>query len=56
MTKIFLSCRRENMGFAEFIRKNLQQWGYQVWMDIYDIPKGAFCGQSHGSIIAQRQK
>ncbi|KAB2904729.1 MAG: toll/interleukin-1 receptor domain-containing protein [Anaerolineae bacterium] len=42
MTKIFLSYRRENVDFAEFIRKELQQWGYQVWMDIYDIPKGAY--------------
>jgi hypothetical protein len=36
MTKIFLSYRRENVDFAEFIRKELQQWGYQVWMDAID--------------------
>lgn len=42
MTKIFLSYRREDLSFAEFIRQKLQEWGYQVWMDIYDIPKGAY--------------
>ncbi|MBZ0304897.1 MAG: toll/interleukin-1 receptor domain-containing protein [Anaerolineae bacterium] len=42
MTKIFLSYRREDLTFAEFIRQKLQEWGYEVWMDIYDIPKGAY--------------
>lgn len=42
MTKVFLSYKRDDVEFAEFIRQQLLGWGYQVWMDIYDIPKGAY--------------
>ncbi len=40
--KIFISYKRENEPFARLVRENLLAWGYAVWMDIFDIPKGSY--------------
>ncbi|HLU09948.1 MAG TPA: toll/interleukin-1 receptor domain-containing protein, partial [Oceanobacillus sp.] len=40
--QIFISYKRENQSFAEELREQLIAWGYRTWMDIYDIPKGAY--------------
>ncbi len=39
--RIFISYKREDEAFARSMRDHLLQVGYAVWMDIFDIPKGA---------------
>jgi hypothetical protein len=41
MTRIFISYKREDEPFATNLRQRLLNAGYEVWMDIFDIPKGA---------------
>lgn len=40
--QLFISYKRENEEFARLVRDNLLAWGYAVWMDIFDIPKGSY--------------
>ncbi|MBZ0319307.1 MAG: TIR domain-containing protein, partial [Anaerolineae bacterium] len=40
--QLFISYKRENEAFARLVRENLLAWGYAVWMDIFDIPKGSY--------------
>lgn len=42
MTQVFLSYRRDDVGFAKLVRQRLVSWGYDVWMDIHNIKKGAY--------------
>jgi hypothetical protein len=41
MTRIFISYKREDETFARSLRQHLLDAGYEVWMDIFDIPAGA---------------
>ncbi|MFN8418377.1 MAG: toll/interleukin-1 receptor domain-containing protein [Anaerolineae bacterium] len=43
MTKVFISYTRRgdyDRQFADYLRGQLQAWGFQPWMDVYDIPGG----------------
>jgi len=40
--KIFLSYARDDKPVADRIRRLLSDWGHTPWMDVYDIPKGAY--------------
>jgi HEAT repeat protein len=40
--QIFISYKRENQPFAEELRETLITWGYGTWLDIINIPKGAY--------------
>lgn len=40
--RIFISYARENQDFALEVRGKLIEWGYSTWIDIHDIPKGAY--------------
>jgi hypothetical protein len=43
MTKVFISYTRRgdyDRQFADYLRKQLTAWGFQPWMDVYDIPSG----------------
>jgi hypothetical protein len=42
MTYIFLSYKREDQPFVETLRERLIGWGHSVWMDVHDIPPGAY--------------
>lgn len=39
--KIFLSYKSEDRPFVQQLRERLIGWGYETWMDVFDIPKGA---------------
>jgi HEAT repeat protein/GTPase SAR1 family protein len=39
---IFISYKREDETFARQLREQLHAWGWRTWMDIFDIPKGAY--------------
>lgn len=41
-SRIFISYKRESQPFAESLRQRLIDQGYGVWMDMFDIPKGAY--------------
>jgi len=41
MTFIFISYSRKDFGFAEQLESNLLKWGYSVWRDVNDLPKGS---------------
>ncbi|MBC8098002.1 MAG: TIR domain-containing protein [Armatimonadetes bacterium] len=38
----FISYQRQDQSFAEQLRDALRAWGFRTWMDIEDIPKGAY--------------
>lgn len=38
----FISYKREDQTFAERVRDTLRSWGYSTWMDIENIPQGAY--------------
>ncbi len=40
-TRIFISYKREDEAFARALREHLLAAGYGVWMDVFDIPRGA---------------
>ncbi len=42
MTRIFISYKSDDRAFATELREQLQQWGYETWIDVNDIPKGAY--------------
>lgn len=37
---VFISYKREDQAFVETLRAQLLEWGYTVWMDVYNIPSG----------------
>jgi HEAT repeat protein len=39
---VFISYAREEQAFAEELRERLDEWGYTHWMDVYNIPAGAY--------------
>jgi hypothetical protein len=40
--KIFLSYKSEDIEFVKELRTSLIEWGYNTWIDLFDIPKGAY--------------
>src|SRR5262245_26267892 len=43
MGHIFISYKSEERDLAKLVRKKLRSWKkYTTWMDIHDIPKGAY--------------
>jgi HEAT repeat protein len=40
-SRIFISYKREDEAFARLLREQCIASGHSVWMDIFDIPKGA---------------
>lgn len=38
----FISYKREDQPYAERVRDTLRAWGYSTWMDIENIPQGAY--------------
>jgi hypothetical protein len=40
MLQILISYKREDQDYAEKLRQRLIEWKFDVWMDVYDIPKG----------------
>lgn len=38
----FISYKREDQPYAERVRDTLRSWGYSTWMDIENIPQGAY--------------
>src|SRR5690606_36699393 len=41
MTRVFISYRRDDQPFADYIRSHIASLGYDTWMDAYNIKKGA---------------
>ncbi len=41
---IFISYKSEEHTYAEDVRTQLLKWGYETWMDAYNIPGGASWG------------
>ena len=38
----FISYKTENRQFASNIRINPLEWGYETWMDNFDLPDGTY--------------
>jgi HEAT repeat protein len=39
---VFISYAREEQAFAEELRERLHEWDCTTWMDVYNIPAGAY--------------
>jgi hypothetical protein len=42
MKKVFISYPRTEQKFAAVLRHHLGSWHYETWIDIENIPKGAY--------------
>src|SRR5262245_33201341 len=42
MTRVFISYNREDSLFAQRLRDHVRGLGLETWLDVDDIPKGAY--------------
>jgi hypothetical protein len=40
--QVFLSYKSENRPFALHLRDQIELWGHNPWIDVHNIPKGAY--------------
>jgi hypothetical protein len=40
--QVFISYKSQNRNLADPLRSQLESWGYLTWMDVYNIPTGAY--------------